>query len=398
MDTFEILDIISKGESSKVQFKENVNNELSIAQEMIAFSNTEGGIILIGVNDKTWEICGLSKDDIQRLNNLLVNAAEQHIKPSIYITTEVIKIENKLVMIVNIPKGTAIPYKDKDGIIWVKNGANKRKVTSNEEIARLLQASGYLYAEEKLIGDSTIGNIDFNKFRDFYLNQYGEDIDINIDININNSDLKKSLENLRLAKDGQLSIAGALLFGKDRDIKRLLPQFYITAIWFWGNDLEDDSYRSSENIYGTLDEQYKKSFEFIVSKLNKIQPAGKGFNSIGQLEIPEIVFTELLVNALIHRDYFINDSIKIFFFKNRIEIITPGSLPNNLTAEQVMKGIRRTRNNIIASFAPYLMEYRGAGSGILRAKKAYPYFEIINEKENERVVVKIQIFPKTSQK
>ncbi len=383
MDTFEILDIISKGESSKVQFKENIRNELSIAQEMIAFANTEGGIILVGVNDKTWEISGLTKDDMQRLNNLLVNAAEQHIKPSIYITTDVISIENKLVMIVKISKGTAIPYKDKDGIIWVKNGANKRKVTSNEEIARLLQASGYLYAEEKLIGHSTIDDINFNKFKDFYKNQYGEDTA--------ESDLEKSLENLRLAKDGQLNIVGALLFGKDKDIKRLLPQFYITAIWFWGNELEDNSYRSSENIYGTLDEQYKKSFEFIVSKLNKAQPSDKGFNSIGQLEIPEIVFTELLVNALIHRDYFINDSIKIFVFKNRIEIITPGSLPNNLTPEQVMKGIRRTRNNIIASFAPYLMEYRGAGSGILRANKAYPYFEIINEKENERVVVKIQM-------
>ena len=384
MDTIEILDIISKGESSKVQFKENVNNQLSIAQEMIAFANTEGGIILIGVNDKTWEVNGLTKEDIQRLNNLLVNAAEQSIKPSIYITTEVIDIESKLVMAVKILKGTAIPYKDKDGIIWVKNGANKRKVTSNEEIARLLQVSGYLYAEEKLVENSTIDDINFDKFKDFYLNQYGEDIDES-DIGI-----LKSLENLRLAKDGKLNIAGTLLFGKDKNLQILLPQFYITAIWFWGNELEDDSYRSSENIYGTLDEQYKKGFDFIVSKLNKVQPPDKGFNNKGQLEIPEIVFKELLVNALIHRDYFINDSIKIFFFENRIEIISPGSLPNNLTSEQVMKGIRRTRNNIVASFAPYLMEYRGAGSGILRSRKEYPHFEIINEKENERVIVKIQ--------
>ena len=109
MDTFEILDIISKGESSKVQFKENIRNELSIAQEMIAFANTEGGIILVGVNDKTWEISGLTKDDMQRLNNLLVNAAEQHIKPSIYITTDVISIENKLVMIVKISNVSMSP-------------------------------------------------------------------------------------------------------------------------------------------------------------------------------------------------------------------------------------------------------------------------------------------------
>jgi len=105
------------------------------------------------------------------------------------------------------------------------------------------------------------------------------------------------------------------------------------------------------------------------------------------LEIPEIVITELLVNALIHRDYFINDSIKLFVFQNRLEIISPGCLPNNLTEEQVKKGIRRTRNSIISSFVPYLMEYRGAGSGILSALKAYPHFDIKNEKENERVII-----------
>ncbi|MBP7480615.1 MAG: ATP-dependent DNA helicase RecG, partial [Spirochaetaceae bacterium] len=166
--------------------------------------------------------------------------------------------------------------------------------------------------------------------------------------------------------------------------------FYITAIWFFGNKLTDNSYRSSENIYGTLDELYKNAYDFIVSKLNKIQPDNRSFNSVGELEIPEIVLTELLVNALIHRDYFINDSIKIFVFENRIEIISPGCLPNNLTEEQIKKGIRRTRNTIIASFAPYLMEYRGAGSGILRALKVYPHFDIKNEKANERVVAIIE--------
>ncbi len=379
MNKIEILDIISKGESSKVQFKENIHNEQSIAQEMIAFANTDGGIILIGINDKTWEVSGITREDIQRLNNLLVNAAEQHIKPAIYISTEVVDIDSKNVMVVQVPKGVAIPYKDKDGIIWVKNGANKRKVTSNEEIARLLQSSGYLYAEEKIIEQSTIEDLNIDKLKTFYWEQYNEEFEKDYVNNV--------LENLRLGKNGKLNVAGALLFGKN--LKKILPQFYITAIWFWGNELEDTSYRSSENIYGTLDELYKKGFDFIVSKLNRIQPKDRGFNSLGELEIPETVFTEILVNALIHRDYFINDSIKIFVFENRIEIISPGSLPNNLTPEQVKRGIRRTRNNIIASFAPSLMEYRGAGSGILRALKVYPQFEIINERADERVIVKI---------
>ena len=80
----------------------------------------------------------------------------------------------------------------------------------------------------------------------------------------------------------------------------------------------------------------KKGYYFILSKLQKVQ-AGQSFNSLGKSEIPEIVITELLVNALIHRNYFIHDSIKLFVFENRIEITSPGKLPNSLTEEQIKK-------------------------------------------------------------
>lgn len=376
----EVLELVKKGETSAVQFKLNVHNEQSIAQEMVAFANTKGGTILIGIDDKTWEIAGLTADDLRRLANLLVNAADQHVKEPIFIQTETIEVAGKLVMAVTIPEGTAKPYKDKDGVIFLKNGANKRKVTSNEEISRLLQSSGYLYAEERLIPQSSLTDLDVEKFKKFYETQYKETPET--------SRLAAYLENLRLGADGKLNIAGALLFGKD--LKKLTPQFFITAIWFWGNDIADIKYRSSENMYGTLDKLYRNGYDFILSKLHKIQAPGQSFNSLGVPEIPEVVITELLVNALIHRDYFINDSIKMYVFENRIEIISPGRLPNNLTAEQVRKGIRRTRNSIIASFAPYLMEYRSAGSGILRVSQLYPHFIISNEVENERVVVTIK--------
>lgn len=378
MDSKQLKELISRGETSLVQFKLNINNEQSIAQEMVAFANTKGGTILIGVDDKTWNIAGLTPDDLRRLANLLVNAADQHVKESVYITTETVDIEGKLVMVVNIPEGTAKPYKDKEGVIFLKNGANKRKVTSNEEISRLLQSSGYMYAEERIIDYSSLADLDEEKFRKFYEDQYKETIDL--------KRLDQYIINLRLGSEGKLNIAGASLFGKN--LQRLTPQFFVMAIWFWGNEITDVKYRSSENFYGTLDKLYQCGYDFILSKLHKIQ-AGQSFNSLGISEIPETVITELLVNALIHRNYFINDSIKIFVFENRIEIISPGRLPNNLTEEQVLKGIRRTRNSIIASFAPYLMQYRGAGSGILRALQLYPDFSLKNEIENERVVVTI---------
>jgi len=378
MNAIELLDIISKGETSSVQFKLNVTNEQSIAQEMVAFANTKGGLILIGVHDKTWEVVGLSDDDLRRLTDLLVNASSQHVKEPIFIETDVIDYEGKRVLIVNVPEGIAKPYKDKDGVIFMKNGANKRKVTSNEEISRLLQSSGYLYAEEKLIVQSSTSDIDIEKFKSFYEEKYSEVFD--------EDKVESYLENLRLGADGKVTIAGALLFGKK--IEKLIPQFCITAIWFRGNEVENTEYRSSTNITGTLDNLYQKGYDFILSKLDKLQ-AGQPFNSIGKLEVPEIVITELLVNALIHRDYFINDSIKIFLFDNRIEIISPGKLPNSLTEQQIRKGVRRSRNNIIASLAPDLMEYRGAGSGILRALKAQPDIELINDVEGEQFIVKI---------
>jgi predicted HTH transcriptional regulator len=80
MDSTEIRELIGKGETSTTQFNRNVHNELGIAQEMVAFANSRGGKILIGVDDKTWDIWGLTDDDLRRLTNLMVNAATEHVK------------------------------------------------------------------------------------------------------------------------------------------------------------------------------------------------------------------------------------------------------------------------------------------------------------------------------
>ncbi len=306
-------------------------------------------------------------------------AANDHVKSPVIITTEAVKVDNKIVLVVNVPEGVNKPHTDKDGLIWIKNGADKRKVTSKDEIARMLQSSGNLYAEEMILTHSSLKDLDWDKFKSFYTEVYKEDCDQEF--------LPRYIENLRLGNEKHLNIAGALLFSKNH--QKIIPQSFIAAIWFWGNKLTDKDYRSSENIYGTIDQLFRKGFDFIFSKLNKLQPPGRDFNSLGIPEIPEIVIRELLVNALVHRDLFINDSIKIFVFENRIEIISPGRLPNNLTEAQVKKGIRRTRNSLLASFAPYLIQYRGAGSGILRSLELYPDFDLYNDTENERVVVTI---------
>ncbi len=379
MNSTELKEIIGNGETTRAQFKSDVNNVISIAQEMVAFSNTKGGLIIIGVNDKTGKIIGLSFQDIQRIYNLLSTAAQDHVKSPIFISTETVNVDNNRVIVVSVPEGSDKPHTDKDGVVWVKNGSDKRKVISKEELSRLLQSSGNLYAEEMLLQHSSLEDFNWDKFKSFYEEKYKEGCE--------KEEIRKYLSNLRLGDKGKLNIAGALLFGKN--LQKLTPSFFITAIWFWGNNITDTEYRSSENIIGTLDQQFKKGYDFILAKLDKVQ-SGQSFNSLGKSEIPEIVITELLVNALIHRDYFINDSIKIFVFEDRIEIISPGKLPNSLTEEQIKKGVRRSRNNIIASLAPDLLEYRGAGSGILRALQEYPDIDFINEQDNERFIVRIK--------
>jgi ATP-dependent DNA helicase RecG len=373
METLDVLNLIAGGETSSVQFKLNVTNATSIAQEMVAFSNTKGGHILIGVNDKTGKISGLSFQDIQRINNLLATAASEHVKSAISIETETVEAEpGQRVIVVRVPEGYNKPYKDKDGLIFIKNGSDKRKVTSNEELMRMLQHSGSMYAEEQVLAHCTYDDIDWGKFNAFYQATYGEAAE---------PDRERKFENIRLGQDGKPNLAGALLFTNNP--QRAITGFFITAIWFWGNELEDDSYRASENIKGTLPEQFEQAKHFTMKALHKIQ-SGDTFNSPSVLEVPEIVLTELLTNALIHRDYFIKDTIKLFIYQNRIEIISPGRLPNNLTVEQMKRGIRKKRNDIIDSLAPELMHYKGAGSGILRALQAHPHIEFFNDTDAEQ--------------
>lgn len=142
MNGFELLDIINTGETSKVQFKEKMPHPDKIAGEMIAMSNSMGGIILFGVKDKTGDIVGLTYENIQQYSNIISNIATANIIPGIYITTEVVSIDNnggKKVLVVYVDEGINKPYKDKNGYVFVKQGPDKRRVTDNAEMIRLYQ-------------------------------------------------------------------------------------------------------------------------------------------------------------------------------------------------------------------------------------------------------------------
>jgi ATP-dependent DNA helicase RecG len=174
------------------------------------------------------------------------------------------------------------------------------------------------------------------------------------------------LANMNLAtKDGVLNLAGLLLFGERPE--RIKPQFVIKAVKYPGNDIHTSKYDDTEDFGGPLRNVFDAALAFVLRNLHKIQ-AGRGVNSPGLPEIPPVVFEELLVNALVHRDYLISAPIRLFVFDNRIEIISPGTLPNNLTVENIRAGNSNLRNPILASFvAKGVLPYRGLDSGVPRA-------------------------------
>lgn len=381
METSELIEILARGEDTKNQYKENFHNVVSLAAEIVAFSNSGGGKIFIGVEDKNWTVTGLTKNDVSRLNQLISNAATQSVRPPVNPITENVNHPDGLVIIVTIPDGISKPYMDNNGAIWVKSGSDKRKVTSREEIQRMFQSAGLLHGDEIPANGISISDVDLAFFEDFFKKEYGESLDTQ-ENSINNI-----FDNMNLAKNGVLNIAGALLFAKQSHFR--LPAFIVKAVAYPGDEIDEDNYIDSRDIIGKVSDIFQQTLSFIMINTRQGQ-SGKTVNSIGESEVPRIVLEELVANALIHRDYFITAPIRIFIFSNRIEIISPGHLPNNLTIQNIKSGNSNIRNPILASFATKLLPYRGLGNGIRRAIKAYPDIDFIDDRDSNLFKVVIR--------
>src|SRR5690606_11054373 len=164
METTELIDCLSRGEDSRHQFKENFTNADALAAEIVAFANTAGGQIFIGVqNDGT--VLGLSHADIDRLNQLISNSASQNVRPAVNPLTENVPHPNGTVMVVTVAEGVSKPYTDKNGAIWVKNGSDKRRATSREEIQRMFQQAGLVHADETPESSLSAGDVDLPYLR-----------------------------------------------------------------------------------------------------------------------------------------------------------------------------------------------------------------------------------------
>jgi len=371
LETVELLEIVGRGEDSRHQFKADATNEVSLASEMVAFANSGGGMIFVGVDDDG-TIQALNGPDVHRINQLIGNAASSNMRPAINPVTENVPVATGVVVVVTIPDGVAKPYMDNTGAIWVKSGSDKRRVTAREEMQRMFQAAQLVHADEVPVPGSSIADIDLDYFRRFYSVSYEQELDQQ------ELSLGQLLANMRLVSSGVLTVTGVLLFA--REPQNFLPVFLVKAVCYPGNDIHVTTYLDSVDILGKLQTEFDDALGFIARNLHRDQ-GGQGVNTTGELEIPRIVLEELLANALIHRDYFVSAPIRVFVFDDRVEIISPGHLPNNLTVANIQAGNSNIRNPILASFATKLLPYRGLGTGILRALREYPSIEFVNDTE-----------------
>ncbi len=378
METLELIERISNGEDSFTQFKREAVPAKDLAKEFVAFLNAEGGILIFGVNDDG-DITGLSFDEIEKLGQLIGNTADQNVKPPFHPIVENMSIGDNKLVLVHIPKGVSKPYATSSGDYYIKSSSDKKKI-SQEELRRLFAESKKLYADEEIVHGSDITDLDTSIFYKFLEK---DNVSVYEELRSDKLHLAQVLENLELSRENQLTLAGNLIFGiKPQKFSR---SFYIDCCYFDGDDISVDKYISKKTIDGNFLTMFNNSLDFLKSNLISSQD-GDDFNSSSTLEIDERVLTELIVNALVHRDYYIQSSIKIFIFHNRVEIISPGKLTNSLTVEKIKNGISIHRNPILNSICKNVLPYSGYGSGIKRAISINENIVFENDIEKEQFI------------
>ena len=379
----DILKLIKAGEVSGVQFKERILDKYDIACELVAFSNSHGGKLVVGIKDKTGDINALSYSEVQETTNLLSDIASENVVPSILINVETVAVDDGCLVVATIKEGVNKPYHDNKGIVWVKNGADKRKVFDNVELAEMMTDCGSFAPDEAGVRDATVNDLDATTIKQFLGNRFERvlekkgltgdafneaSLDMICSAIAKGHDCEKILRNLRFIRpDGSLTVAAMLLFGKYT--QRWMPMMTAKCICFAGNSVGSKVFRDKVNdaeMEGNLLHQYETIMDFFTRNLHNVQ-VGEEFNSMGKLEIPYTSLVEFTVNSLVHRSLNMKAPVRIFIFDNRIEIHSPGALPNGLTIDDIKAGTSMPRNMFLFNNAIYLLPYTGVGSGITRA-------------------------------
>ena len=359
MNLIELNEIILNGESSKVEFKREDVHPNSLAEEIVAFANFEGGVILIGVDD-AGKLMGCKRDDI---DEFIVNVCRNNVKPSFIPLIEKVLVEGKKIVAVTIPRGDTA-YSTSRGLYYIRVGPTKQSPTQ-QELLRLFQKRNMLQFDEMPVIKASLESIDISKVND-YLSKLGQSpVD-----DENEKGIIRELLNLSILTevDGEAhpSVGGILAFGKSP--QRYFPSYNIMCGAYGGNDFLSDTIRENE-LTGTLDQLIEDAMAFLKLTIPQRQIVERDIQRKCVYLYPLEAIREGIINALCHRDYTVTGAaVRIFVFSDRMEIRSPGSLPNTLTVENMLYR-QFTRNQMIASFLSGYGYMERRGKGILRMRR-----------------------------
>ena len=345
----DILELIKLWENSKLEFKEEIWNNDSIAWEIVSFLNAEWWIILFWISDK-WKIEWIK--DINNFEEKIANISRNNIFPEVVLDFEIQKIKDKDVFVLKILMWKNKPYEVKSTRKkYIRVQTTKREVSREEEV-RLWQASGNLKYDNILLQESSIDEINIKKVEQFTIKMYDKKINetwISYETLLQNLDIcKKWIDNLLYP-----TFSWLYFFGKSENIRRRINSSFIICAYFKWNSIWWSEILDKKEIEWTFDEIYDDSIKFI-HKYNAEYRKILWYKAIIKYDYPLEAIRETLINAMIHRDYtYTWANIRIFMFDNRLEIISPWVLPNWLTLEAIKSWIyqRFTRNEYIINFA-----------------------------------------------
>ena len=362
--------IIAAGENAKIEFKRDDRNlrPEHLAREIAAFANMNGGMIMLGVEDDG-TVSGVTRRTLQAW--LLDTVIGRFIDPQIVPDYDEFVLNGKPIAIVTVPAGSAKPYavRQQERTDYYIHLGDTVQRAGREQMARLFQSGGLVSVEKMPVQGSSLADLDMRRLEDYFLNVLGE---------VAVADWQRTLLNRELliadewrAEVCNCSYAGIVLFA--REPRRRMPQAGIRLLVFPGTDMDYDA-----NLDEMLDLPFvglkeRREREFIEQSLpsrvlSYLQPhiskeRLEGMQRRRHWDYPTEVIRELLVNAFAHRDWTRQTDVQLTVFDDRLEVHSPGSLPNGVTVEKAKEGLRVPRNpNIVNILRDYdYMEHRGMG-------------------------------------
>ncbi len=377
MNQTDLLRLIASGENSRVEFKRDDTQPGKLAAVLAGLLNLEGGHVLLGIEDDGG-VSGLSRA-VARAEEWIMQVARDHLEPSIIPNWEVIESDGGIMVgIVTVPANAPDkPYKSKQGSHWVtkvRAGTTTRDATREEE-QRLYQQSGGLRYGLKPVPGASAADLDTRRLQDYFVRIRG-DAEMP---NPSSESWRRLLCNLELATEtgGETyaTVDGMLLFGLNTG--RFLPQCGIRAVCFPGHE-SDYATRSDESIKGPLVALRSVDGELVetgvveraldfVRRNTGASAALEDGRRVERPDFPEPAIREVVVNALVHRDYSITGTdVLLSVFGDRIEVQSPGSLPNTISVEGMREGARYARNQVMMSIMRDYGYVEGLGMGIRR--------------------------------